>query len=52
MDVDIGMAVAFTAGMLLGGAGGALVICILVGRNVRRVKYERVKNIVYRKKII
>ncbi len=52
MDVDIGMAVAFTAGMLLGGVGGAFIICILVGGNVRRVKHERVKNIVYRKKIV
>lgn len=49
MDVDIGMAVAFTAGVLL---GGVLVICILIGRNLRRGKHERVKNIVYRKKII
>lgn len=52
MDVDIGMAVAFTAGVLLGGAGGVFVICIFVGRNLRRGKHERVKNIVYRKKII
>lgn len=49
MDVDIGMAVAFTAGVLL---GGAIVIYILVGGNLRRGKHERVKNIVYRKKII
>ena len=52
MDVDIGMAVAFTAGVLLGGAGGVFVICILVGGNLRRVKNERVRNVVYRKKII
>lgn len=52
MDVDIGIAVAFTAGMLLGGAGGALMICILVSGNPRRGKHERVQNIVYRKKII
>lgn len=45
MDVDIGMAVAFTAGVLLGGV-------LVIGRNLRRGKYERVKNIVYRKKII
>lgn len=50
--MDIAMAIAFTAGILLGGAGGALVICILVGGNPRRGKHERVKNIVYRKKII
>lgn len=49
MDVDIGMAVAFTAGVLL---GGAFIICILVGGNLRRTKNERVKNVVYRKKII
>ena len=52
MDVDIGMAVAFTAGVLLGGAGGVFVICILVGGNLRRVKNKRVQNVVYRKKII
>jgi len=52
VDVDIGMAVAFTAGVLLGGAGGVFVICILVGGNLRRGKHERVKNIVYRKKIM
>lgn len=52
MDVDIGMAVAFTAGVLLGGAGGAFVICILVGGNIRRVKNERVQNVIYRKKIM
>lgn len=50
MDVDIGMAVAFTAGVLLGGAGGVLVICILVGGKMRRGKHERVQNVVYRKK--
>ena len=52
MDVYIGMIIVFTAGILLGGAGGTLIICILVGGNVRRGKHERVKNIVYRKKII
>ena len=26
MDVDIGMIIVFTAGILLGGAGGALII--------------------------
>lgn len=52
MDVDIGMAVAFIAGVLLGWAGGVIVICILVGGNLRRGKHERVKNVVYRKKII
>ena len=52
MDVDIGMIIVFTAGILLGGAGGALIICILVGGNVRGGKHERVQNIVYRKKII
>ena len=52
MDVDIGMVVAFTTGALLGGAGGVFIICILVGRNMRRVKSERVQNVVYRKKII
>ena len=49
MDVDIGTVVAFTAGVLL---GGVFVICILVGGNLRRGKHERVKNIVYRKKIM
>lgn len=52
MDVDIGMIIVFTAGILLGGAGGALIICILVGGNVRRGKHERVQNVIYRKKIM
>ena len=30
MDVDIGMAVAFTAGVLLGGAGGVFVMNVNV----------------------
>lgn len=47
--MDIGMAIAFTAGALL---GGAIVIYILVGGNLRRRKHERVQNVVYRKKII
>ena len=52
MEINIAMAISFTVGMLLGGAGGVFVICILVGRNLRRVKNERVQNVVYRKKII
>lgn len=52
MNVDMGVAIAFIAGILLGGMGGALVICILVGGNMRRVKHERVQNVIYRKKII
>lgn len=50
MDVDIGMAVAFTAGMLLGGTVGA--VCIWIGINARRRKHEKVQNVVYNKKII
>lgn len=52
MIMNVDMAIAFAAGMLLGGMGGALVICILVGGNMRRVKHERVQNVIYRKKII
>lgn len=52
MEINIAMAISFTVGMLLGGVGGALIICILVGGNLRRVKNERVQNVVYRKKII
>lgn len=52
MEINIAMAISFTVGMLLGGAGGVFVICILVGGNLRRVKNERVQNVVYRKKII
>lgn len=49
MEINIAMTIAFTVGALL---GGAIVIYILVGGNLRRGKHERVKNIVYRKKII
>ena len=52
MEINIAMAIFFTVGMLLGGVGGALIIRILVGGNLRRVKNERVQNVVYRKKII
>ena len=52
MEINIAMAISFTVGMLLGGVGGALIIRILVGGNLRRVKNERVQNVVYRKKII
>lgn len=52
MEINIAMAISFTVGMLLGGVGGAFIICILVDGNVRRVKHERVQNVVYRKKII
>lgn len=52
MEINIAMAISFTVGMLLGGVGGALIIYILVGGNLRRVKNERVQNVVYRKKII
>lgn len=50
MEINIAMAISFTVGMLLGGVGGALIICILVGGNLGRVKNERVQNVVYRKK--
>lgn len=52
MEINIAMAIFFTVGMLLGGVGGALIICILVGGNLSRVKNKRVQNVVYRKKII
>ena len=52
MEINIAMAISFTVGMLLGGVGGALIIYILVGGNLRKVKNERVQNVVYRKKII
>lgn len=52
MEINMAMAISFTVGMLLGGVGGVFIICILVGGNLRRVKNERVKNVVYRKKII
>lgn len=52
VDFDTCASIAFIAGMVLGGAGGALVICILVGGNMRRRKHERVQNVVYNKKII
>lgn len=52
MEINIAMAISFTVGILLGGVGGALTIYILVGGNLRRVKNERVQNVVYRKKII
>ena len=52
MEINIAMAISFTVGMLLGGVGGALIIYILVGGNLRRMKDERVQNVVYRKKII
>ena len=52
MEINIAMAISFTVGMMLGGVGGALIIYILVGGNLRRVKNERVQNVVYRKKII
>ena len=46
MEINIAMAISFTVGMLLGGVGGALIIYILVGGNLRRVKNERVQNVV------
>ena len=52
MEINIAMAISFTVGMLLGGVGGALIICILVGGILRWVKNKRVHNVVYRKKII
>ncbi len=52
MEINIAMAISFTVGILLGGVGEALIIYILVGGNLRRVKNERVQNVVYRKKII
>ena len=52
MSMDSWLSIMFVAGLMLGGIGGICVACTLVGRNMRRIKHEKIENVVYNKKII
>ena len=52
MSMDSWLGIVFVAGIMLGGIGGVCVACTLIGRNMRKRKYEKVENVIYNKKII
>ena len=52
MNMDSWLGIVFVAGIMLGGIGGVCVACTLIGRNMRKNRYEKVENVIYNKKII